>query len=99
MIDVANDVAFLAMDLDFHGRPDLANYFVTRIATALSDPGAMRVMDFYKCYRAFVRGKVESLRLVAPGVVGAEQAQSRAFAEHYFRLALRYASAVRSRWS
>ena len=29
-IDVANDVAFLAMDLDFHGRPDLSRNLLRR---------------------------------------------------------------------
>src|SRR5690606_17960278 len=37
-IDVANDVAFLSMDLDFHGRPDLARYFGMRMAERLEDP-------------------------------------------------------------
>lgn len=91
LIDVANDVAFLAMDLDFHERPDLATYFVTRMAKALADPGVFRVLDFYKCYRAFVRGKVESLRHSAPGISTLEKQQSRNLAERYFQLALRYA--------
>ncbi|MDR3402274.1 MAG: AAA family ATPase [Chthoniobacter sp.] len=91
LIDVANDVAFLAMDLDFHERPDLAGYFVARMARALADPGLLRVLDFYKCYRAFVRGKVEGLRHAAPGVTGLDRKRSQDLAERYFRLALRYA--------
>ena len=50
-------------------------------------------MDFYKCYRAYVRGKVESLQSVAHA---APERQRRAGAERarrYFRLALRYAVA------
>src|SRR5271166_1347422 len=51
-IDIANDVAFLAMDLDYHHRPDLSKEFTARIADALGDQPMLRLMDFYKCYRA-----------------------------------------------
>jgi aminoglycoside phosphotransferase family enzyme len=64
-VDVASDAAFLAMDLDYEGRPELARYFARRMAAELADEGMPLVMDFYKCYRAFVRGKVESLHSVA----------------------------------
>lgn len=90
-IDVASDAAFLAMDLDFHGRPDLARCFVTRLAAALADPGMLRLMDFYKCYRAYVRGKVESFHQIAAGLPEEERRVSRKRAEDYFRLALKYA--------
>ncbi len=60
-IDVASDAAFLAMDLDFRARPDLARHFAARMAQALRDPGMDALLDFYKCYRACVRGKVESI--------------------------------------
>lgn len=93
MIDVANDVAFLAMDLDFRGRGDLGRYFAARMAEELHDPDALRLLDFYKCYRACVRGKVESLRSVATGLNESERSASRRTAREYFRLALRYAVA------
>lgn len=90
-IDVASDAAFLAMDLDFHGRPDLACHFVDRLAAALADPGMLWLMDFYKCYRAYVRGKVESFHQIAAGLAEEERRASRQRAEAYFRLALQYA--------
>jgi aminoglycoside phosphotransferase family enzyme/predicted kinase len=90
-IDVANDVAFLAMDFDFHDRPDLARYFTTRMAAALHDPGLLRLLDFYKCYRACVRGKVESFHACTDSVPDAERRESRALAKRYFQLGLRYA--------
>ncbi len=90
-IDVASDAAFLAMDFDFHGHPELARHFATRMAAALRDPGMLRLLDFYKCYRAYVRGKAESLHHAAAGVRAREQRESRARAERYFRLALQYA--------
>lgn len=89
-VDVANDIAFLAMDFDFQGHPELARYFVTTMAAALHDDGMPRLMDFYKCYRAYVRGKVESLHSIAHAAPEAERTESAARARHYFQLALQY---------
>jgi predicted kinase len=90
-IDIANDVAFLSMDLDYHGRPDLSKQFSARMADALGDQPMLGLMDFYKCYRAYVRGKVESFHQSATGKAERERRGSRTRAERYFRLALRYA--------
>jgi uncharacterized protein len=90
-IDIANDLAFLAMDFDFKGRSDLGNLLLQNAARELGDAGILRVANFYKCYRAFVRGKVESFQ--------AREKETRNPQEHerqaarYFRLALRYAIA------
>jgi len=92
-VDVGSDAAFLAMDLDYEGRPDLARYFATQMASALNDDGMPRLMDFYKCYRAFVRGKVESLHNVAHAAPEEERQASSERARRYFRLALQYAVA------
>ena len=91
-IDVANDIAFLAMDLDFHGHPHFSKFLVDRMAGLLGDPDMHRVMDFYKCYRAVVRGKVESLRSSEHEIPDAERKQSRELAQHYVRMALQYAA-------
>ena len=89
-IDVANDIAFLAMDLDFHGRPDLSRQFTEKMADALNDRGMLRLMRFYKCYRAYVRGKVETFHQDALELPESERKESRARAGRYFRLALQY---------
>jgi aminoglycoside phosphotransferase family enzyme/predicted kinase len=92
-LDVASDAAFLAMDLDFHDRPELASFFIRRLAELLGDPEMESLMDFYKCYRAYVRGKVESLHSIAePGDAAGRQAAA-ANARRYFQLALQYAVA------
>src|SRR5208282_414110 len=44
-----------------------------------------------KCYRAYVRGKVQSFHQSVPGLPERETRESRALAERYFRLALKYA--------
>jgi uncharacterized protein len=92
-VDTANDVAFLAMDLDFQDRQDLACRCVQDISTQLSDPELRKLMDFYKCYRACVRGKVEGIRSQEPKVKAQERQTSRDQAVRYFQLALNYATA------
>ncbi|OBK92584.1 hypothetical protein A5646_03355 [Mycobacterium sp. 1245499.0] len=61
--DLASEVAFLAMDFEYHGRADLAWAFVDSYVRASGDVGLPSLLDFYTCYRAYVRGKVRSLRL------------------------------------
>jgi aminoglycoside phosphotransferase family enzyme/predicted kinase len=85
-IDVASDIAFLAMDFEFQGRRDLSRYFTARMVEVLGDRHLLKLIDFYKCYRAFVRGKVDSLQSA-----GSKRDRSRSRARRYFQLALQYA--------
>jgi len=89
-IDVASDVGFLAMDLDFNCYFGLAREFVGDMAGALGESAA-GVLDFYKCYRAYVRGKVGSLTSIGEGVPEDERREAAEAARKYFSLALRYA--------
>ena len=92
--DVAGDVGFLAMDLDYRGHPDLAQAFVDRYVEASGDDGLSGVIDFYKCYRAAVRGKVEGFRLSQPEVPPSERRAALRAARRYFQLACRYAASL-----
>ena len=92
-LDVANDVAFLAMDLDHHGYTQLARRLVQRIADGLGDEELAEVVDFYKVYRAYVRGKVEGMTAADDEVPAAERSQSRARARRHYQWAMRYAVA------
>ncbi len=89
--DVASDIAFLAMDLDQAGRPDLAWRFVTDYFRETHDSGLQRLIPFYACYRAFVRGKVRALRLGQLDSQSNEREVVAAQARASFDLALRYA--------
>ncbi|MGI9433075.1 MAG: AAA family ATPase [Myxococcota bacterium] len=60
-IDTANEVAFLAMDLSYRERTDLAARFLRRYATARDDFGLYEVVDAFQGYRAAVRAKVAAL--------------------------------------
>src|SRR6266545_4824260 len=90
-IDIANDLAFLAMDFDFKGRSDLGNLFLRNAARELGDSGMLKVANFYKCYRAFVRGKVETIQATEKETTNPQYHEKQA--ARYFRLALRYAIA------
>jgi uncharacterized protein len=81
--DVAGEIAFLAMDLDRLGRPDLALRFLNAYLETSGDYEAVPLLDFYRAYRAFVRGKVLGFQIDARPEA-ADKARER------FALALRY---------
>lgn len=60
--DVLADVAFLAMDLELLGRPDLAKRFIDRYRAHTSDTWPASLEHHYIAYRAHVRAKVACLR-------------------------------------
>ena len=60
--DVMSDVAFLAMDLHHHGRPELAHRFVNAYLERSGDYDGARVLRYHLVYRALVRAKVAALR-------------------------------------
>lgn len=90
-IDVASDIAFLAMDLEFLGRADLSQHFVDHYVELSGDRAISNLLPFYACYRAYVRGKVDSLKSVEPEVGSAERAGAADSARRHFDLAYRYA--------
>ncbi|NOX71358.1 MAG: aminoglycoside phosphotransferase, partial [Candidatus Micrarchaeota archaeon] len=92
--DIANDVAFLAMDLDFRGFSDLSDYFVRTFSERSGDAKIIKLMDFYKCYRAYVRGKVISFKLNDTSVPKEEKVEARTEAGKYFALARTYAESL-----
>ncbi|MDH5297948.1 MAG: hypothetical protein OEV91_02920 [Desulfobulbaceae bacterium] len=89
--DVASDVAFLAMDLDFHGLPELSEHFINRFTAAASDPTLSPMLNFYKCYRAYVRGKIGLFTAHDPKVDEPTRQGCLAQAARYFKLAQQYA--------
>jgi hypothetical protein len=54
----------------------------------------MRLLPFYKCYRAYVRGKVTSFKLEDPSVGGEEKSAALKEARTYFKLASTYAKTL-----
>ncbi len=90
--DVTADVAFLVMDLDFKEHRDLSKYFIERYIEYSQDRDLMTLLPFYKCYRAYVRGKVIGFKLDDPNVGAQEKDQAKQEARAYFELALEYAT-------
>jgi len=89
-LDTAADVAFLSMDLDFKGRRDLSELLVKKYIVYSGDEEIARILNFYKCYYAWVRGKVTSFRLNEK-LGKAEKLAVAESASGYFRLAAGYA--------
>jgi len=88
--DITSEVAFLAMDLDHYGRADLSHGFVSAYIDLSHDKELSELLDFYKSYRAYVRGKVESFKLDDPHIKQEEKARTLAIAKSYFGLAESY---------
>ena len=88
--DVAAEIAFLAMDFDYHGRADLSAALVERYAALAGDADLPRLVPFYACQRAYIRGKVDSLKSSEPEVADADRAAAADSARRHFALAPRY---------
>lgn len=88
--DVASEIAFLAMDLDRYRRADLSRSFVNAYVAGSRDKELLELLNFYKCYRAYVRGKVASFQLDDPYISEEEKAKTLAVARRYFDLAESY---------
>jgi aminoglycoside phosphotransferase family enzyme/predicted kinase len=93
--DIASEIAFLSMDLDFFGCAHLSRQFETAYAAAAGDPAMATLLPFYKCYRAYVRGKVESLKSEEQEISAADRQRASLQALHYFCLATRYTESRR----
>ena len=91
--DVAEEVAFLAMDLEFHGYPHYAKTFVDAYVAVSGDAELRELLDFYKTYRAYVRAKVSSFQTDDPLIGETDKTHLRETARRYYELAGRYARA------
>ncbi|MHB8769941.1 MAG: bifunctional aminoglycoside phosphotransferase/ATP-binding protein [Syntrophales bacterium] len=90
--DVAAEVAFLAMDLDYNGYGEWAEAFVAAYIRHSGDQDIRRLLDFYRCYYAYVRGKVVGFRINDPAIDAAGRTEANGAAARYFDLAFTYAA-------
>ncbi|MFP3909108.1 MAG: phosphotransferase [Archaeoglobaceae archaeon] len=88
--DIAADIAFLAMDLDYYGRSDLSHKLIEYYSTHSGDDKVKDMITFYKVYRAYVRGKVISFKLDDPHISQEEKDEAAGNAQKYFDLAHSY---------
>lgn len=61
--DVAEDVAHLAMDLNYHGRRDLRKHFISTYVQQANDTSLEDIIYFLMCYKACVRAIVSLFRV------------------------------------
>ncbi|HVQ50651.1 MAG TPA: AAA family ATPase [Mycobacterium sp.] len=83
-VDTIDDAAFLAMDIEFLGREDLANHFLDEYTRCAADPAPLSLKNFYVAYRAVVRAKVDCIR------VGQGHEEAAADARRHIDIALKH---------
>lgn len=74
-IDVISEIAFLVMDLEDRQQYALARQFLNKYLEITGDYEGLKLLLFYKVYRAMVRAKVDALR------VGQERVGTEEFSE------------------
>ena len=90
--DTASDLAFLMMDLDYHDGHGFAEELF-KFYIEYSDETEVdlkQIIKYYKIYRAYVRGKVNSFRLDDPNISDDDKRQAVETAQKYFELARSY---------
>jgi hypothetical protein len=90
--DIAEDVAFLTMDIDFNGYSQYANAFIESYIRYSGDTDLPALLNFYRCYYAYVRGKVTGFRLEEEELQENEREQITETATQYFDFAYTYAA-------
>ena len=86
-IDVMNDIAFLVMDLQEFGHPDLSAVFLNAYLEKTGDYQSLTVLKWYLVYRAMVRAKVAVMRARQLNQVQRLDARQIEPAQAYLRLA------------
>lgn len=89
-LDTTADLAFLLMDLDFRGFPAYGLRLLNTYLQFTSDYHLLGLLDFYRVYRAYVRGKIASFEFDMAGLPPARREEVRSRAADYFALARRY---------
>ena len=79
------------MDLEFRNKPELSQYLIDKYLEYSKDSKLKKLLPFYKCYRAYVRGKVVSFKLNDKNISEKEKMKAKKEAQSYFDLAAKYA--------
>ncbi len=88
--DTVADIAFLLMDLEYRGGEDFSDRLWDLYAELTGDKGMDFLLTFYKVYRAYVRGKVNSFQLDDEHIGAREKEEAAQTAKKYFQLARSY---------
>jgi uncharacterized protein len=90
-VDTASDLAFLVMDLESQLKSEAARDLLLAYYERCDDLGMPALLDFYKCYRAMVRCKVNCIRLGTHALSNQLRSILTANAQCYLHLAYYYA--------
>jgi aminoglycoside phosphotransferase family enzyme len=90
--DTASDIAFLLMDVEYNGGRDQAGKLYESYVKHAGETDISELVKFYKVYRAYVRGKVNSFLLNDHAVPEEKKNEARMTAQQYFKLAYSYIS-------
>jgi uncharacterized protein len=88
--DIISEIAYFAMEMDFAGKKELSSYFVDQYFKSSKDQRLMKLLLFYKCYRAYIRGKVGGFSLNNPDLSKKQKEINKVKAQQYFQLAKKY---------
>ncbi|MFW2364963.1 MAG: AAA family ATPase [Desulforhopalus sp.] len=89
-IDVISEIAFLIMDLEVRKQASLGTRFLNTYMQLTGDYEGLRLLKFYKVYRALVRAKVDILRTDQEQPGSDEYAETFEDFYHYLDLAKDY---------
>ncbi len=89
--DTAAEVAFLAMDLDFHKKPKLSGHFIEEYIKETQDNDIKYLLNFYKCFRASIRGEIACFKTEDKNIPEEERQGAVKEAKEYFKLSEEYA--------
>ncbi|MCB0581835.1 MAG: hypothetical protein KDD10_21320 [Phaeodactylibacter sp.] len=95
-VDVLDELAFLCMDLDFHGARHLEEPFLQtylRENPRISEDADWAIFSYYKWYRANVRLKVNALRAMEE-----ENPEAESAVEEYWQLFTTYYHSLMEEW-
>ena len=88
--DTVADIAFLLMDLEYHGGKDDAAILWNLYKELAGEKDVDSLLTFYKVYRAFVRGKVDSFQVDDDNISANKKDEAAQRATKYFQLAYSY---------
>ncbi len=90
--DTVADIAFLLMDLEYHGGEKFSKVLWDEYKKLTGETGVDSLLTFYKVYRAFVRGKVNSFQMDDEAISSEKKEEAVQTAKKYFQLAYTYIS-------
>jgi uncharacterized protein len=88
--DVAGELGFLAMDMDYRGHRELGGALVEAYASLARDDEMLKLLDFFKVHFAIVRAKVSAIKSTEAEVQPSERSEAAREASRYLHLAAGY---------